>query len=67
MANPSIDDTEEFGILGSQANQVEAYPIAEEAVGGDNAYDNVEEVEAEVIYVVRVFNDEDEAYDAYNS
>lgn len=64
MANPIDWDIDELGLLGYQTNQVEADPITEEAVEGDNADGNVE---SEAIYVGRVFNHEDEAYDVYNS
>lgn len=53
----SIDDLYEWRLLDYPTNQVEADPIAQEAVEGDNVVDNVEEVESDVIYVGRIFND----------
>lgn len=43
--------------------------MVEEAVEEDTVHveGNVQEVESDVIYVDRMFNDENEAYDAYNS
>lgn len=38
-------------------------PVIEEAMEGDT----VEESESDITYVGRVFNNENEAYDAYNS
>lgn len=55
--------------MGHQPNQTETELMAEEAREEDpiHAEDNVEEVESDEIYVGKVFSNEDEAYEAYNT
>lgn len=43
---------------------MEADPIVEHAMEGDTVH--LEDAESDVVYVGRVFNDENEAYHAYN-
>lgn len=56
-------------VIGLSNNQMDADPIVEDVVDGDlfQVEDDVEEVESDVIYVGRVFDDENEAYGSYKS
>lgn len=66
-----INDIDEKGLFGCENcqgvefNELETEPLIEEQ-GGD-IKDNVGEVESNLIYVDRVFGDEEEAYEDQNS